>query len=226
MIYKNARLGENCLVQDNVTVGMPSRDFLREDEGTWPETVIGKDSILRSGTIIYCNTRIGKEFQTGHNLMVREKTVIGDNVIIGTNAVIEDNVIIGNNCRIQSLAFIPGRVVIEDDVFIGPNVVFINDPHPMHCPKYEECVGGATVKKLVRIGANCTILPGITIGENSLVAAGSVVVDDVPPGTVVAGNPAKVIRKINELKCRLGYFERPYVWEPYASYEREQNEKK
>jgi len=220
MIYKNVRLGENCLTQQNVILGMPSRPFLREPEEKWPETVIGDNCVLRSGTIVYCDTTIGNKFECGHNLLIREKTVIGNNVIIGTNAVIEDNVIIKDDCRIQSMAFIPGRVVIEEKVFIGPNVVFINDPHPMYCPKYEECVGGATVKKLVRIGANCTILPGITIGENSLIAAGSVVVKDVPPNVVVAGNPARVIRKIDELNCRMGFYERAYVWEPYASYEK------
>jgi len=219
MLYKNARLGANCLIQHNVTLGMPSRRYLKEDESVWPETVLGDNCVLRSGTVIYCETVIGNKFEGGHNLLIREKTGIGNNVMIGSNAVIEDNVIIGNDCRIQSLAFIPGRVVIEDKVFIGPNVVFINDPHPMFCPKYEECIGGATVKKLVRIGANCTILPGIIIGENSLVAAGSVVVRDVPPNVVVAGNPARVKKRIDELDCRMGFFERPYLWEPYISYQ-------
>jgi acetyltransferase-like isoleucine patch superfamily enzyme len=219
MIYKNAKLGVNCITQENVTIGMPSRPYLKKDESTWPETIIGDSCTFRTGTVIYCETQIGNKFEGGHNLLIREKTVIGNNVVIGTNAVVEDNVIIGSDCRIQSMAFIPGRVVIEDNVFIGPNVVFINDPHPMFCPKYPECVGGALVKKLVRIGANCTILPGITIGENTLVAAGSVVVKDVPPGVVVAGNPARIIKKIDELNCRMGFFERPYVWEPYASYE-------
>lgn len=221
MIHKNAKLGVDCVIQHNVTVGMPSRRYLKELEENWPETQLGANCTLRSGTVIYCETKIGNKFEGGHNLLIREKTLIGNNVMIGSNAVIEDNVIIGDDCRIQSMAFIPGRVVIEEKVFIGPNVVFINDPHPMYCPKYEECVGGALVKKLVRIGANCTILPGITLGENSLIAAGSVVVKDVPPNMVVAGNPAKVIKRIDELGCRMGFFDRAYGWEPYQSYRSE-----
>jgi acetyltransferase-like isoleucine patch superfamily enzyme len=71
------------------------------------------------------------------------------------------------------------------------------------------------VRRLARIGANATILPGVEIGEDSLVAAGAVVVEDVPPGTVVAGNPARVIKSVPELTCPPGFFERPYVWEPY-----------
>jgi acetyltransferase-like isoleucine patch superfamily enzyme len=106
-------------------------------------------------------------------------------------------------------------VTIEDDVFIGPNVVFTDDPHPMLCPKYKECLGGVTVKRLARIGANCTLLPGVVIGENSLIGAGSVVTKNIPPNSVAAGSPAKVIKHIDELKCYPGFFEKPYLWPPY-----------
>jgi len=106
-------------------------------------------------------------------------------------------------------------VTIEDDVFIGPNVVFTDDPHPMGCPRYKECLGGPIVKELARVGANSTILPGVVVGRNSLVGAGSVVTHDVPMNSVVAGNPAKVIKRIDELVCTKGFFERPYVWKPY-----------
>jgi acetyltransferase-like isoleucine patch superfamily enzyme len=105
---------------------------------------------------------------------------------------------------------------LGNDIFVGPHVVFTDDPHPMGCPRYKECLGGATVGDLARIGANCTILPGVVIGRNTLVGAGSVVVHDVEEGTVVAGNPAKVIKKVSELECFPQFYERPYVWEPYA----------
>ena len=102
-------------------------------------------------------------------------------------------------------------------MFVGPNVVFTDDPHPMGCDHYTECRRGATVRRLARIGANSTILPGVVIGENSLVGAGSVVVHDVPDGTVVVGNPARVIRRVDELVCEPGYYDRPYVWPPYSA---------
>jgi len=85
----------------------------------------------------------------------------------------------------------------------------------MKCPHYKKCKGGAIIEDLVKIGANSTILPGVRIGRNSLIGAGSVVVKDVPPNEVHAGNPAKFIKKINDLKCEKGFFERPYLWEPY-----------
>jgi acetyltransferase-like isoleucine patch superfamily enzyme len=85
----------------------------------------------------------------------------------------------------------------------------------MNCPRYQECKGGAVVRRLARIGANATILPGLTIGEGALIGAGSVVVHDVPAGAVVAGNPAQVINTVGALTCPPGFFERPYTWPPY-----------
>jgi acetyltransferase-like isoleucine patch superfamily enzyme len=140
---------------------------------------------------------------------------VADDVSIGTNAVLESGNRIGSRVRIHSGCFLE-MVTIEDDVFVGPNVVFTDDPHPMNCPRYKECKGGAVVHRLARIGANATILPGVVIGENALVGAGSVVADDVPPGAVVVGNPARVTKAVGELTCPPGFFERPYSWPPYA----------
>jgi acetyltransferase-like isoleucine patch superfamily enzyme len=118
--------------------------------------------------------------------------------------------------RIHSGAFLE-LTTLGNHVFVGPNVVFTDDPHPMGCPRYKECMGGGpVVEDLARIGANSTLLPGVRVGRNSLVGAGSVVVRDVPADTVVAGNPAKVIKKVAELVCHPGFFERPYVWAPYS----------
>ena len=86
----------------------------------------------------------------------------------------------------------------------------------MDCPRYQECKGGAVVRRLARIGAKSTILPGVEIGEGALVGAGSVVVDDVPAGAVVAGNPARSSSTVDDLTCPPGWFERPYRWPPYA----------
>jgi acetyltransferase-like isoleucine patch superfamily enzyme len=176
---------------------------------------IGEKSLIRPFTTIYAGTTIGNRFQTGQGTSIREDNIIGDEVSVGTNAVLEFGNRIGNRVRIHSQCFLE-MVTIEDDVFIGPNVVFTDDPHPMNCPRYKECLGGATVKRLARIGANVTVLPGVVIGENALVGAGSVVTKDVPPGTVVAGNPAMVINEVSQLKCAREFFEKPYLWPPYC----------
>jgi len=209
-IFKNVRLGRNCTLEPPVIIGKPPRGRV---EGEL-KTVLGENCVVRSFTTIYAGTKIGDELQTGHGALIREGNVIGNCCSIGTNAVLEFDNKIGNSVRIHSGSFLE-MVTIEDCVFVGPNVVFTDDPHPMGCPKYKECVGGALVKKFARIGANSTILPGVVIGRNALVGAGSVVVKDVADDSVVAGAPARFICKVSELKCRKGFFARPYEWEPY-----------
>ena len=175
--------------------------------------IIGANAIVRPFTTIYAGSTFGTNLQTGQGASIREDNVVGDDVSIGTNAVLEFGNRIGDRVRIHSGCFLE-LVTIEDDVFVGPDVVFTDDPHPMNCPKYKECKGGPVVRRLARIGANATILPGVEIGADSLVGAGAVVVDDVPPGTVVAGSPARVIKTVAELECPPGFFARPYVWGP------------
>ena len=128
---------------------------------------------------------------------------IGDNTKIGTFVEIQKGVKIGNNCKISSHTFICEGVAIADNVFIGHSVTFINDRYPratsrggrLQTDDDWECIP-TFVKEGASIGSGATVLSGITIGENSIVGAGSVVTRSVPPGTIVAGNPAKALRKI------------------------------
>ncbi len=181
---------------------------------------IGAHAVIRPFTTIYAGSVFGDRLQTGQGASIREDNVVGDDVSIGTNAVLEFGNRIGDRVRIHSGCFLE-LVTIEDDVFVGPNVVFTDDPHPMNCPNYKDCKGGATVGRRARIGANSTILPGVKIGENSLVGAGSVVAHDVLAGMVVVGNPAQVINSVDELVCHSGAFPRPFVWAPYSQVERD-----
>lgn len=201
-IYRNTKMGKNPMIDDYVIIGKPPRNNKNGELAT----VIGRDAKIRSHTVIYSGVKIGDNLETGHGVLIRENSVIGDNVSIGTHSIVENNNLIGNNVRIHSQVFIPQNTVIEDDVWIGPNVVLTNDPHPP-CAK---CMRGPTIKKGAIIGANVTILPFVVIGEYALVGAGSLVVDDVPPKFVVTGFPAKVLKKIEDLKCRFGKVEKPY----------------
>lgn len=126
---------------------------------------------------------------------------IGDNSKVGTFVEIQKNARIGRNCKISSHTFICEGVEIEDDVFVGHNVTFINDRFPrataagrLQTEADWKCEP-TRVKKGASIGSSATILCGVTIGEGAIVGAGSVVTKDVPPGAVVAGNPARVLRK-------------------------------
>jgi acetyltransferase-like isoleucine patch superfamily enzyme len=183
-------------------------------EGELP-LVIGAQAVIRPFTTIYAGSVFGERLQTGQCVSIREDNVFGDDVSIGTVVRMECGNRLGNRVRIHSGTTME-YTSIEDDVFIGPNTVFAGDPHPMNCPRYHDCKGGATVRRLARIGAMCMIMPGVQIGEDSVVGAASLVLSDVPAGMVVAGHPARPIKAVSELTCPPGFFERPYVWEPYV----------
>jgi acetyltransferase-like isoleucine patch superfamily enzyme len=190
----NVILGEGSIVEPYCILGAPPRGA---KEGELP-TVLGDGAVIRSHTVIYAGNVIGRNFQTGNKVNIRESNHIGDNVSVGTLSVIEHHVQIGNNVRIHTQVFIPEFSVLEDGCWIGPNVVFTNARYPLS-PGAKDRLEGPVIRKHAKIGANVTLLPGVVIGENALVGAGSVVVRDVAAGTVVVGNPARLIRQIADL---------------------------
>ncbi|MBI5643073.1 MAG: N-acetyltransferase [Deltaproteobacteria bacterium] len=193
-IYPNVKLGKDCVIEDFVIIGAPPRGCAPGEL----ETVIGDGAIIRSHTVIYAGNRIGSNFQTGNKTNIREQNEIGDDVSIGTLSVVEYSVRIGNGVRIHTHAFIPEYTVLEDGCWIGPNVVITNAKYPRSKNVKKE-LRGPHFKRNAKVGANCTILPGVTIGENSLIGAGSLVLKDVQDGAVVAGHPARVINTIDKL---------------------------
>lgn len=179
-------IGEGARLFEPVTLGFPSREFLGATD--FPGVTLGRNATIRSGTILYCEVVAGDDFQTGHNVMIREKTRIGDRVAIGTNTICEGNCQIGSDVSVQSMAFIPTNTWIGDRVFVGPHVVLTNDRYP---PTGIGGLAGPVIEDGAAIGANTTVLPGVRIGAGALVAAGSVVTRDVPPGMLAVGNPAR-----------------------------------
>ncbi|MBZ2166171.1 acyltransferase [Methanobacterium spitsbergense] len=180
---------------ENVTIGLKYK--------TGSNTpILGKNSLIRSNSIIYNDVEIGNNFKTGHAVIIREKTIIGDNVLIGTNSVIEGHTTIGNNVSIQSNVYIPTNSVIEDYVFIGPCACFTNDKYPI---RVDFDLKGPVIKRGASIGANSTFLSDLEIGEGAMVAAGAIVTMDVPDYFLAIGAPARIkplpkhLKKMNRI---------------------------
>ena len=148
------------------------------------------------------DVRLGKDVRI-HAFVNLYGCEIGDNTRIGTFVEIQKGAKVGCNCKIQSHTFICEGVTIEDDVFVGHNVTFINDLFPratnaaggLQTEADWQCVP-TLVKQGASIGSSVTILCGVTIGENAVIGAGSVVTKDVRPNTIVAGNPARILRSV------------------------------
>jgi acetyltransferase-like isoleucine patch superfamily enzyme len=194
ILHDNVTLGAGTSIEPYCIVGAAPRGA---KDGEIP-TSIGERSVIRSHTVIYAGNVIGRNFQTGNKVNIRESNRIGDNVSVGTLSVIEHHVEIGDGVRIHTQAFIPEYSVLEAGCWIGPNVVLTNARYPLS-PGVKDQLAGVVVKNGAKIGANATILPGVVVGENALVGAGAVVVRDVPAGAVVVGNPARVVNQISKL---------------------------
>ena len=149
------------------------------------------------------NVTLGKDVYLGKFINLYGCT-IGDHSKIGAFVEIQKNAVVGRNCKISSHTFVCEGVTIEDDCFIGHGVCFINDISPRATAggrlqtEADWAVEKTLVKRGASIGSGATILAKVTIGEGAIVGAGAVVTRDVPPRTVVAGNPAKVLRKLEE----------------------------
>lgn len=174
-------LGDECTLDEGAIVGYRySNDCGR--------TALGDRATVRSGTVIYGDVEAGDDLNTGHGVLIREYTSIGDDVLVGTHSVVDGRTTIGSRVSIQTGVYVPRRTSIGDQVFLGPHAVLTNDPFPV---RRSVDLEGPIVEDHVSIGANATLLPGVTVGEGSFVAAGAVVTDDVPPDSLAKGVPAR-----------------------------------
>jgi acetyltransferase-like isoleucine patch superfamily enzyme len=144
--------------------------------------------------VVFPEVTMGEGTRLGNFVMIRSNTVIGVDCTIGSYVDIEGDVIIGDHVSLQSGCYITRGVVIEADVFCGPRVITMNDKRITHRRSGMTFVRSAPrILRAARVGGGSVLLPGVTIGVNALVGAGSVVTSDVPDGAIVAGNPARVV---------------------------------
>lgn len=191
-IKKGSFIGARCILGEYLS------DFYSDRINKLHPLIIGEKALIRSESIIYGDTTIGDNFQTGHRITLRERSILGNNVRIGTLSDIQEECIVGNYVSLHSNVFVGEKSVIKDFVWIFPHVILTNDPTPP-----SETLKGVTIENYAVVAAGCIILPGINIGEESLVGAGSVVTKNVEKETVVIGNPAKKICLTRDITSKL-----------------------
>jgi acetyltransferase-like isoleucine patch superfamily enzyme len=160
--------------------------------------VLGAGARLRSGTVLYDGSTIGRRLETGHGVVIREGCEIGDDVSVWSNSVIDYGCRIGNRVKIHCNCYVAQYTELEDDVFLAPGVTVANDLYPGD-RRSAQRMAGPKVGAGAQIGVNVTILPFVRIGAGALIGAGSVVTRDIPAAVVAFGNPAVPRRTVTEL---------------------------
>jgi acetyltransferase-like isoleucine patch superfamily enzyme len=191
-IFPGVVIGDGVVIEAFCIIGALPRRAKPGDQ----RTVIGSGAHIRSHSVIYFRNMIGARFQTGNGVNIREGVRIGDDVSVGTHSVIEHSVMIEDNVRIHSNVFIPEFAIVRRGAWIGPNVVLTNAKFPAEADTKHH-LDGPKVAEGARIGGNVTVLPGVRLGRDCLVGAGSVVTRDVPDGMLAVGNPARILRPIS-----------------------------
>ena len=237
----NVILGHNCIIEDSVVIGddtfIDSNTTIRSGvtigEGSfigsnsiigeyWMDLcldrqkhehllTIGNKALIRSGSIIYSGSMIGDNFQTGHQVTIREKTEIGNNVSIGTLSDIQGNCRIGNYVRLHSNAHIGQLSLIDDYVWVYPYVVLTNDPTP---PSNDFV--GVHVHSFAIVATGSIIMPGLDLGQDCLIGAGALVTKSVEPYAVAIGNPAKKVSDVRKIRNKITG-ELAYPWREHMS---------
>ena len=209
----NVSVGPFSIIHEGVTIGSGSRIGSHCEIGIFSDMasektlVIGKDSHIRSHSILYIGSSFGKELITGHRVTIRENTVAGTNFQVGTLGDIQGDCSVGNYVRLHSNVHLGKSSKIGNFVWIFPYVVLTNDPHPPS----DVCMG-VTVGDYSVIATMATILPGITISEGALIGAHSLVNRDVSSNTIVAGVPAKLIGPTSRIKLTNAPEDDAYPW--------------
>jgi acetyltransferase-like isoleucine patch superfamily enzyme len=166
------------------------------------ELRLGAGARLRSGTIIYAGSEIGRGLDTGHNVVIREESVIGEDVYVSSNTVIDHGCRLGNDVRIGSNCYLSPSSVLEHEVVVGAGCTFTTDLPPGR--GLADAAEAPILRRGAWIGPHVSILPGVVIGEDAVVAAGSVVTSSVPAGMMAAGVPARIVGQVETLRDRRG----------------------
>jgi acetyltransferase-like isoleucine patch superfamily enzyme len=199
-VYPGTVLGEGVKVLEGAVVGKqptlsPRSTAKREP---LPPAELGDGTIVSTGAIVFAGSRVGARVILGDQSCVRERVQVGDDVVLGRGSLIENDTTVGARTKIQAGAYITAYSALEDDVFIAPCVVTTNDNFMGRTERRHDLIKGPTIRRGARIGGGAIICPAVEIGEEAFVGAGAVVTKDVPPRMLVVGNPARVLRAVDD----------------------------
>ena len=197
VIHAGTVIGGEVTIQDGAVIGKPvalgPQSSARRDPV--PAAEIESGATVCAGAVIVAGARVGTGAVVGDQAHVRERAVIGAQSVVGRGSAIDNDVTVGARVRIQTGCYITAFSTIEDDVFVAPGVVLTND-NTMTRHDRSHVLRGATLRRACRVGGGAVLAPGIEVGEEAFVAAGAVVVDDVPARGVVMGVPARLVREV------------------------------
>lgn len=196
MLHAGVVVGARCRIEDGAIVGRvpvlgPESSSPRTEPGP---TTLEDGATVCAGAIVFAGARICSGAVVGDQAHVRERTTLGPGLLLGRGSALGSDVVTGSRVRIQTNVWLTSYTIVEDDVFVGPGVVTTNDDEMGRGRPAEE-LRAPVLRRGCRIGGGAVLTPGVEVGEGAFVAAGAVVTRDVPPGTLVMGVPAAVVRE-------------------------------
>jgi acetyltransferase-like isoleucine patch superfamily enzyme len=197
VIHSGTVIAAGVRLQDSVVVGKPLALGKRStaSRAAPPPAVLEAGATVCAGAVVVAGARVGAGAIVGDQAHIRERAVIGEDSVVGRGSAVDNDVTIGARVRIQTGCYITAYSTIEDDVFVAPGVTLTNDnTMARHPPDHD--IRGATLRRASRVGGGAVLVPGVEVGEEAFVAAGAVVVRDVPRRAVVMGVPARQVREV------------------------------
>jgi UDP-2-acetamido-3-amino-2,3-dideoxy-glucuronate N-acetyltransferase len=196
VVHDGAVVGDGCVIEDHAVLAKrPRLAGGSSARGEIGELVLGRGVTVGTGAVLLAGATLGDEVIIGDQAFVRERARIGERSLIGRGSVVENDVAIGARARVQTNVYLTAHTLLEDDVFVAPGVTTTNDDtmarHPPRAP-----LRGPTLRRACRVGGGAVLRGGVDIGEEAFVAAGAVVIGDVPARAVVMGVPARVVREV------------------------------
>ncbi len=199
VIHDGTVIGDGCEIQHGAVLGKPPK---LARHSTAPRCdgeplVLAPGAVVCTRAIVFAGARVGENAILGDQSLVRGRARFGEGTVSGRGSAVDNDVVVGARVRVQTDVYLTAYSVVEDDVFVGPGALTTNDS-TMSRHGADFALEGALLRRACRIGAGAVLTPGTSIGEEAYVAAGAVVVRDVPPRAVVMGVPARVVREVGE----------------------------